>query len=129
MVMQSALYNTRGPMSDGMPFRNRSMEQYNTNSGNPMLPIFNVGNIQGGAPSQVAQYQNPLFNMGPINGGAPQQVATMSVQPPAVNMPQFAGPIQGGPYTSRPITQTAGGYGGWAALKAQLAQQGFGGGY
>jgi hypothetical protein len=41
-VPQGMLHSARGMYADGMGTRNRSMEQFNTRSGNPNMPMFNT---------------------------------------------------------------------------------------
>lgn len=129
MIPQGMLYGARaGGFSDGGQFRNRSAEQYNTQSGNPYLPIFNTARSQmmQSSPQQMQQpvgLQQALQGM-QINGGPMQQQQAMPV------MPQLARPVSGVQGRNVVMPAQHGFYGGWGnirAMLAQLAQQG--GGY
>ena len=68
-IPQSQLYGARGRMADGMPIRNRGQEQFNTTSGNPGMPIFNMQRgpqqgvqTYGGQPTQLGYTTNMAPN-------------------------------------------------------------------
>lgn len=148
MIPQGMLYGARaGGFSDGGQFRNRSAEQYNTQSGNPYLPIFNTSPnlmrdnrkypqpvglqqaLQGmqinGGPMQQQQampvgLQQVLQGM-PINGG-PAQLPPQQLQGQPV-MPQLARPVSGAWGRNVVMPAQHGFYGGWRNIRAMLAQQ------
>lgn len=105
MTPQSMLYRSRiGGFSDGDNIRNRSMEQFNTSSGNPYLPIFNIPsrNPSGQLPPQQVG-PNPILGIQPVGG--PGYAGPVPV--PSTNFPVM-GPIHNGqPQISNPVAMPA----------------------
>lgn len=83
-VPQGMLHSARGMYADGLGTRNRSMEQFNTRSGNPNMPMFNTARNVMGA---YSRQRLPAAGMGgylskPPTGGTPFGVASWTGGPP-----------------------------------------------